>query len=174
MSMFAPRVFRKVPDPSPSYRQRLAAAAGLGFVSAPRRPAGRRIIDGMLARGFRRPELAYPGDGTVRIRAYYGLHRITRTFALTSDGKLPDQIVLAGLRLTADRMDAKRPGGCGKRRRAAAASAPGHWFYVYHGNEQPKLDELVSVLPPEGGMAAYLAEMSATEASFPDTLSRAA
>jgi hypothetical protein len=147
-----------VPD---HYRQRLADAAGRGFISTRHCSASRRVIRGILARGFRRPELSYSGDGEVQIRAYYGHHRITRTFVI-ANGILPDQLILAGLRRTADRMDAKRPGALKKtRRRRVAAPAVGHPIYVFHNNEQPKLDELVAMLPPEGGMAAYLKDMGA-------------
>lgn len=38
-------------------------------------------------------------------------------------------------------------------------SQPHHQFYVWHGNEEPKLHELIAAFPPEGGMAAYLADM---------------
>jgi hypothetical protein len=158
--------------PSPSYRQRLANAAGQGFISTPRLPAGRRIIAGILARGFRRPELSYLGDGGIHIRAVYGSHRITRTFELNADGSLPDQIILAGMRKTADRMDAKRPGK--KNRRLKVAGSSGHPIYVYHNNEQPKLHELVAAMPPAGGMAAYLAEMSADNDAGPEIWGKAA
>ena len=148
------------PVASEQYRQRLAEAAGQGFISMRRRPASRRVIEGMLARGFRRPKLCYSGDGEIQVRAYYGHHRITRAFKL-ADGVIPDQLVLAGLRMTADRMDAKRSGGSKKnRRRHMAAPVVGHPIYVFHNNEQPKLDELVAALPPAGGMAGYLADMN--------------
>jgi hypothetical protein len=159
---------------SASYRQRLVDAAGQGFISTPRLPAGRRIIAGILARGFRRPELSYPGDGGIHIRALYGSHRITRTFALNADGSLPDQIILVGMRLTADRMDAKRPGRTRKSRRLVAAPRSGHPIYVHHNNEQPKLHELVAAMPPAGGMAAYLAAMSSANDEGPAVFDKAA
>jgi len=144
------------------FRERLAKAAGLGFVSIPRTSPRWRIIKGMLRRGFRRPELTLTGDGELQVRAHYGDHRITRTFAINADGSLPDQTILAGLRLTAARMDARRPGGAKKGRAAQRREvAAGHSAYVVHGNEQAKLHELIAAMPPSGGMAAYIADMSA-------------
>lgn len=155
-------------SPSDHYRQRLARAAGLGFVSSFLSIRGRsprwRIIKGMLDRGFRRPKFTITQGGVVLIRAYYGDHLITPIFSFNADGSLPDQTILAALYKTADRMDARRPGGLKKKRRRQTPPAElGHPLYVFHGNEQPKLDELVSALPPAGGMRAYLEQMSANE-----------
>jgi hypothetical protein len=147
------------PTPNLTYRDRLVAAAGKGFVSIPRRSAKRRVIEGILARGFRRPEIADGGDGTINILAWYGEYRVTRIFALNHDGSWPDHVILAGMSKIADRMDAKRLGGRRKTRQRAPATVLGHPIYVYHGNEQPKLEELVAALPPAGGMTAYVAEM---------------
>jgi hypothetical protein len=148
-----------------SYQQRLMEAAGLGFVSVPRRRAGRRVIDGMFTLGFRRPRLSRRDNGRIYIAAWYGANRIARSFALKSDGSMPDQTILAALRQTADRMDAKRPGGA--KRRSRPERQQGHQLYVFHNNEQPKLGELIAGVPPEGGMAAYLADMEFSEGTLP-------
>lgn len=154
---------RPITAPSLHYRQLLARAAGLGFISSPRRSPRRRIVDGMLARGFRKPKIVVTEGGALAFRAYYGAHLVTPTFYLNRDGSIPDQTILAALCKTADRMDARRPG---KKKSASASRAVplAHPIYVFHGNEQPKLHELVTAFPPEGGMKAYVADMSATGA----------
>lgn len=107
--------------PPDHYRQLLARAAGLGFISTCRRPPRQRVIDGMLARGFGRPKIADTGDGAASFRAHYGGHLITRTFSLNRDGSLPDHAILAALYMTADKMDARCPGAAKKKRGRADA-----------------------------------------------------
>ncbi len=148
--------------PLVSYHHRLVQVAGLGFISSTVRPPARMVIKGLLARGFRKPNLSYCDDGSIRIRGWYGAHPITRIFAPTADGRIPDQAILNGLRKTADKMDAKRRGGK-KKKAVETPPALGHPIYVFHNNEQPKLHELLAAMPPAGGLDAYLADMSASK-----------
>lgn len=131
---------------SEQYRQRLARAAGLGFVSIPRPSRAYHIIKRSLARDYRKVKITYHKMGIATFRGRYGRHPVTRDFALNSDGTLPDNRIIHELHLTADRMDA-RGTGLRKKRCIKTLSEVNHPIYVHHGNEQPKLHELVKLFP---------------------------
>lgn len=149
---------------SAHYQALLAKAAGRGFVSVRIRSRWARVIEGALKRGFRRVTLTNKKEGEIEFQGYYGPHKMVRQFNRNPDGTLPDNGILDEIMITADRMDQRRPGGRCKTRSAWKQPRERlHPIYVTHGNESAKLEELIAAMPPEGGMAAYLAGMSAND-----------
>jgi hypothetical protein len=149
---------------SEHYRDLLMAAAGGGFISIRRRTRRVRVIEGALRRGFRWPRLDAKPNGEIAFSAWYGTHRVSRWFARNADGSIPDNDILAALHVTADRMDARHR--IGKRKRIKTTGrcpATSHWIYGGHGKQHAGLEELVQMLPPRGGMAAYVRDMSEGE-----------